>query len=496
VDGSRAGSPRDAAHRESGSVETEHIANPDAWPRAPGGRIALATIWRRWLPWTSVAGLALGLGVGHAVPLGHEVGALLEWSGSLYAWLAPIAIYFVLAPSLVRISSEHGRAGRGLALHGVYWLAKVRLAALVFAVAFTAAAFSLPMHGSADGTWTEGIGLGLQQVGHGMLFSPYFWAIYAALATAWSLARRSEHPLARLIARGPVWIEAAGAYLMHAIPGFMFLMGIYILSLPVALDDQIDGSSGALAPLRVLGMDLPTSSGTDLFLVYVAVAALTGIGTTLWHAGMLAAAKRAVPSFSVRKYLARCFVRVYPLLWATSSEALATPLVLHLMKESYPELDAHVRRFCVGLGTFLNINGTLICVFVLATAISTLVGHPIGWFDLLLLVPIAFILGYGVPGIPGELALFAGPIMPVLGVPEPLQPSFLVLFLGMQIGLPDAFRTGGNTTDVFPATLILNQRHVARQAVAATSEAHPGTACSTTTHVTHLTDALGVEIPG
>ena len=62
-------------------------------------------------------------------------------------------------------------------------------------------------------------------------------------------------------------------------------------------------------------------------------------------------------------------------------------------------------------------------------------------------IPLVFLVGYGVPGIPGELLLFGGPVVVVLNVAPEVVPVFLALYVGLQIGLPDSFRTGANSTD-------------------------------------------------
>ena len=53
--------------------------------------------------------------------------------------------------------------------------------------------------------------------------------------------------------------------------------------------------------------------------------------------------------------------------------------------------------------------------------------------------------------------LFAGPLVVLLNVPEVLVPAFLALYVGLQIGLPDSFRTGNNSTDDCVCALLLNR---------------------------------------
>ncbi|MDM8568074.1 hypothetical protein QUF50_00885, partial [Thiotrichales bacterium HSG1] len=66
--------------------------------------------------------------------------------------------------------------------------------------------------------------------------------------------------------------------------------------------------------------------------------------------------------------------------------------------------------------------------------------------------------GYGVPGIPGELVLFGGPMAICMGVSPELMPIFLGLYIGLQIGLPDSFRTASNSTDECLCAIILNKK--------------------------------------
>jgi len=167
-----------------------------------------------------------------------------------------------------------------------------------------------------------------------------------------------------------------------------------------------------------------------------------------------------VKEFSIKKYFKKYWIRVYPLLWATSSEAIATPLNLYLVKKYFPHIKDEVRRFVIGIGSYVSINGTMICVLVLAGAVASLLGVQLSLLQLLLCVPIVFLIGFGVPGIPGELLLFAGPVVMMLEVPEAILPAFMALYLGLQLGLPDSFRTGSNSSDDSVNANFLNEIYI------------------------------------
>jgi len=101
----------------------------------------------------------------------------------------------------------------------------------------------------------------------------------------------------------------------------------------------------------------------------------------------------------------------------------------------------------VGLGAYLNINGTAMDVMVLTGVVSLIVGHPASLVGLLISVPVIALIGFGVPGIAGEAVLFAVPMMTVVGIPPELTAPFMAIFIAIQLGLPDSFRTGANVTD-------------------------------------------------
>jgi len=145
------------------------------------------------------------------------------------------------------------------------------------------------------------------------------------------------------------------------------------------------------------------------------------------------------------------------LLWSTSSESIATPLNLYLVKKYAWWVRPTVRRFAVGVGSYMNINGTLICVFVLGGMVCSLLGIRISLVEWLMAIPMIIMISYGVPGIPGELVLFAGPIATLLALPPEIKPVFIAVYLGLQIGLPDSFRTGNNSTDNYVCSILLNE---------------------------------------
>ena len=54
------------------------------------------------------------------------------------------------------------------------------------------------------------------------------------------------------------------------------------------------------------------------------------------------------------------------------------------------------------------------------------------------------------------MVLFAGPMATMLNMPAEMLPVFLAVYLGIQLGLPDSFRTGSNSTDDYIGAILMN----------------------------------------
>ena len=208
-------------------------------------------------------------------------------------------------------------------------------------------------------------------------------------------------------------------------------------------------------------------------------ALLTALACIIWQFLFLIIAQSLEPRFTIIGYFKNYWIKVYPLLWATSSEALATPLNLYLAKKHAPWIRSEIRRFTIGVGSYMDINGTIINVYILGVIVLLILGLNISVIELLLLVPIVFLISYGVPGIPGELVLFAGPMATMLNIPEAMLPVFLAVYIGIQLGLPDSFRTGNNSTDAYVGSVLLNavfEKRYAEDAFAPAPDSQPADA--------------------
>lgn len=418
---------------------------------------ALALL-ERHLSWLSLVFFAIGIfWADQSEVFAVSVSDAMETFIDGYGYIAPIAIYAILTPTLIKLFTSVGH-GQSFAAYTIFWFAKARLLACLFAVLATALIFRLPIYHSASGLMTATL-MSLNSLGWMLLHSVYFYAVYASIATLVVAIRIPE--LADVLAKGVDLVEHLGRFIVPLVPLLMLAVGAYVTILPAILEEELSPElvNVELGTVTMLGVPIDVSTSLGMILVYILGALLTGVVCGIWHAGLLWLAKRKMPNFSVRAYFSQYWVKVYPLLWATSSEALATPMNLYMVKKFCPQVQDQVRQFVVGTGSFMNINGTVINVFLMTGLVAAILGIDISLLQLLLSIPIVFLIAYGIPGIPGELLIFGGPMALCMGVSPELTPVFLALYIGLQIGLPDSFRTAANSTDECLSAIILNERY-------------------------------------
>lgn len=368
-----------------------------------------------------------------------------------------MVIFLILAPSLVKLLRDERSIAPVVAMRTVVFFVVLRVWASLLAIVCVVLAFGLPLVTAGPSLFTASITTSLRDLVRLALHSRWFAALAASIAVA-LLVHRSRHAAVRAFVRIPDLIEDAGALITRVTPLFLFLIGVYVASLPEAITGYVAHAAASLAPVRIAGASIETSTNRGILITYVALAALTGVVCTLWHVLLVAAARARIERLSLRRYLTWYVARVYPLAWATCSESLSTPANLHAMRRTFPWVDPAFRQFAAGLATNVNINGTIICAFIMIAAVAQMTGAPVSAASLLVCAPVIFLIGFGVPGLPGELLLFAGPIAAVLGIPVQQQGAFILLYVTLQFGLPDSFRSGANVIDSAPAILLIHRR--------------------------------------
>jgi len=387
---------------------------------------SLVNWFEKYLLVLVIGGLVAGIWVASfSQPLVDYVDSTVNLFMDGYGYVAPAAIFLILSPSLARMFATRNMGWFGLFVIG--WFAGRKILAGLWAVAFVFLVFRIPFLPQGSLSLADGIMQTLESLGNMMLTSSYFWAMYAAVAV--SIVSTRIERLTRLLEKIMDGIELAGSYLMPVIPVFMFAIGAYIYGLPDNVQEQIGlGEEGrrALLNLNIWGWETSPQTSTGMIMIYVLGAVLTGVACLMWQLVFLVIARAQEPRFSIIGYFKNYWIKVYPLLWATSSEALATPLNLYLSKKHAPWIPSPIRRFTIGVGSYLDINGTIINVFILGAIVLLILGLNVSVIELLLIIP------------------------------DASMPVFLAIYIGIQLGLPDSFRTGSNSTDAYVGAIRMN----------------------------------------
>lgn len=367
-------------------------------------------------------------------------------------FFAPIAIFMILAPSVAKMMKT--RKESKFAGFVILWFGMTRIVAGIWAAIFTVIILKLPL---LPGSQTESINLGhlviqnLITLKDLMFSSVFFLAIWISIIVG--IIAYFKKKVYNILQKAADSIELLGNYIEPIIPILMLLLGAYIYSLPQTLAESVSADTmnsiaqADLGKISFLGNVIDINSEFGLLWVYIVGSVMIGVGCFLWQMMQILVVKKYIGHFSIKDFFKNYWTKVYPLAWSTSSEVVSMPLNMALVKTHYNKIEGVVRRLVVGLGAYMNINGTTMHVILLAGIVSVLVGFRPSLLQLVLGVPLIALIGYGVPGIPGELVLFAVPMVKILNLPDHLIALFMSLYLALQIGLPDSFRTGANVTD-------------------------------------------------
>ena len=407
----------------------------------------IKAVYLKYMSWLVVPSLVLGILGAKYSPVVLKVtdtvmGKIID---SILA-LAPIAIFIVLAPSVARILKT--RKESKFAGFVVLWFSITRILAAIWAAIFVSLVLGLPILPQG-----QAVGIGslvlenFQLLGKMLVTTTFFRAMWVSIIIG--IIAYYNKRLYGWLEKGTQGIEVAGEYIEPWIPLFAFMIGGFIYGLPKTLLAEIpaDVLANLSEGVRLMGININLRHEFGLVGVYFVEAILIGVGCTIWQAGELLIMKKVIKGFSIKSFLSQYWIKVYPLAWSTASEAVSMPLNMAIIKRRYKQIPDTVRRLVVGLGGYLNVNGTSMDVLMLTGVVSVIVGHPASLLALLISVPIIALIGYGVPGIPGEEILFVVPMMKIVGIPHPVIGAFLAIFCAIQMGLPDSFRTGANVTD-------------------------------------------------
>jgi Na+/H+-dicarboxylate symporter len=413
-------------------------------------------VLEKYLVLATVLGFIAGIYTGkYSAEITDVMNTLISGLVDGYNIVAPGVIFIILAPSLTRmfLTRRESRFGG----YVMEWYLFRKLLACFWAILFTVAVFRFPLLPERNPSFLHALQQTLNSLATMALHSSYFWAMYLSVAVAYMSTK--VRILFRALDNVLGSLESAARYFLPLIPLFMIAIGAYIYGLPAHLNDQIQLNEKMGAELHVLslfGTRLDPNDPMQMVYIYILGSVLTGIACFLWHLTLVYIANKRVGAFSIKQYFSGYWIKIYPLLWSTSSESIATPLNLYLTKKYAPWVKGSVRRFVIGIGSYMNVNGTLICIYVLGGVVLKILEVNVSFVEWVMTIPVVVLISYGVPGIPGELVMFAGPLATLLNLPKEIYPAFLAIYLGIQIGLPDSFRTGNNSTDDYLCSIIID----------------------------------------
>jgi len=378
-------------------------------------------------------------------------------------YLAIAALLVILAPNVANLLHERKKSN-GFSTLFLTIFVGFRGVAVLWAIIFSALIFGLPLFGGGSfENYTEFSEFKT------ILTSKFFIAAY--ISTTIGIIGYKEKRVKKYLNITLEKMEDFGKVLEYIIPVILFMIGGYLFTLPKEVNNHMSRQASlsefsetlTAEGTTLFGLNLSLNSPGDIILIYIIGALLTLLSTHIYQAVRISALKKIINGFSIRKHTKDYYLNVYPLAWATSSESISMPLNMNLIKKHYKRVKKAPRRLATGLGAYLNIEGTVQCVVVLAVLVSVLLGYTPSIMSLLLALPIIVLLGFAVPGVPGELVIFAFPLMALLQIPEVIAPVWLALYVSLQIGLPDSFRTSINVIGNGDWALLLNKVYKNRE---------------------------------
>jgi len=218
-------------------------------------------------PVIAVVALAAGILLGTASSqLSNMVTSAASAFIDIYGYGAPLLIFVVLAPALSRIFSTRKEGAFGI--YVVSWLAVSKVLAMLWAVAFTALIFGIPLMPDHAVSAGDALSQTFRSLLSTLVGSQFFWAIYVAVATGIVAIR--VKPIATLLEKSVSAVEHAGQYLQPMIPAFMFAVGVYVQALPNQLNDQIglDATTTSFQTVQILGLSMDANTTAGMVMIY------------------------------------------------------------------------------------------------------------------------------------------------------------------------------------------------------------------------------------
>lgn len=187
-------------------------------------------VWlEQHLPWLSLLSFIIGILIAkYSNAFAQGIGNVVNTFVDGYSYVAPLVIYLILTPSLLKLATDENR-GKRFAYRAVYWFAKARLLACLFAIFFTAILFDLPLR-SGGGSLKQAITEATESLLWMVTNSVYFYAIFASLVTVVIVSRNDKW--SHRLAKGVDLIEHFGEFIVPFVLLAMLAFGAYLTVLP------------------------------------------------------------------------------------------------------------------------------------------------------------------------------------------------------------------------------------------------------------------------
>ena len=390
--------------------------------------------------WSFVA-LTAGVLLGGAAPIALEpVAAGTRAVLGVLVTIAPILIVGALSPAIATLI-RRGLAGKFVAAV-LAWFVGASLLGSLLGMLIGAALFRLPLLPSGAAVADAAMMLG--ELGGGGKASVAVIAILVAIVVGLIGVRMDGvYAILRKVERG---IARAGASI-----------GIAMVPLILALGIMIGVSFGARLGMGHYGV----------IILYAA-----GLTTVWWLLFFFVILPYIGKVRDFRRLLTDYFFPT-ALFAAGTCSSLATIPVNLAQAKKYGVRD-EVADFVVPLGAIVHKGASAMHYMAYGPFIAGHVfGLEIGWSHLLAVWPIVVAYTMAAPGVPGAmgLALWTAILFAsLLGLTDPVRATFIGTWVALAGGIPDMFRTSGNSTaDGFAAVIFDRHfdRHFAKGAIPA-----------------------------
>ncbi|MGQ0649227.1 MAG: cation:dicarboxylate symporter family transporter [Gemmatimonadaceae bacterium] len=364
--------------------------------------------------------VAGGLMPAFLAPVADVTRTLLSW----IVFVAPVLIVGALSPAIATLI-RRGLAGRFVAAV-LGWFVFASVLGSLLGLLVAAVTFRLPFEsGSAAVADAAGMFTGL---GSGGRASSAVLAIIAAVVIG--LIGVKVEPVYAVLRRVERGIATAGASISIAIVPLILALGI-----------MIGVNFGARLGMSHYGLMILYSAamGVIWFLLYwlVLLPLLGGVRD--------------------RMRLLKEYYLPTALFAAGTSSSLAT-IPVNIANAKKYGVREEVADFVIPIGAIVHKGASAMQYMAYGPLIAGYVfGLDIGWSHLLVVWPFVVLYTMAAPGVPGAmgLALWTAVLFAsLLGLEDPLRTTFVGTWVALAGGIPDMFRTSGNSTaDGFAAVV-------------------------------------------